>query len=237
MHYSLARVSAAVLTAAVLCGCSAKSAAKITMEAVEYDTDISTIYAERPVFSFMKNRSLAEEINTQYEKETDDALSSFDTTVNENEPLPGGNKYVFDLRQSVKYNENNFISIVSEIYQYTGGAHGASTWSARNIDVLTGNEILLGDLFADDNYKSVLDRIIEEEVVDNPDEYGSLWEKPQIKESNQNDFYLNDDGLVIFYQPYDLSYYARGFVEFTIDYDDILSYMNPEYQRLASADI
>ena len=77
-----------------------------------------------------------------------------------------------------------------------------------------------------------LDRLIEQEVTDHPDEYSDLWEKPQIKESNQRDFYVTQQGLVIFYQPYDLSYYARGFVEFTIDYADISGYLKEEYRRL-----
>ena len=228
MHNSLARLSAAVLTAAVLCGCASHKAATITIESVEYETDTAEVYAERPEFSFMKNRALAGELNASYEKETDD-----ESIAQDGGEIRAGNKYVFELRQDVKYNENDFISIVSDIYQYTGGAHGSSTWNARNIDTVTGDDVLLDGLFEGDDYKSVLDRLIWEEVEENPDEYGDLWEKPQIKDSNQRDFYLTDDGLVLFYQPYDLSYYARGFVEFEIDYSDILGYLKPEYRRLA----
>ena len=232
MHHSLARAGAAVLTAAVLCGCAAANSATITIDAIEYETDTATVYVERPEFSFMKNRELMEELNDAYEDEVDSALVSFDTLSQDGAPLSGGNKYVFEIHQDVKYNENDFISIVSDTYQYTGGAHGSSVWSARNIDTLTGTEVLLGDLFEDNNYKIVLDRFIEQEVNDHPEDYSDLWEKPQIKESNQRDFYISDNGLVIFYQPYDLSYYARGFVEFTIDYEDISGYLKEEYRRL-----
>ncbi len=233
MYNSLARVSAAVLTAAVLCGCAANTAAGIRLETAEYETDTAIVYAERPVFSLMKNRALADELNAAYEKEADDALAAFEELARDGAEIRGGNKYVFELRRDIKYNKNDFVSIVSEIYQYTGGAHGSSMRSAGNINTLTGEDVLLGDLFSDNNYKTLLDRLIENEVRDNPDEYSDLWEKPQIKESNQKDFYVTDEGIVIFYQPYDLSYYARGFVEFTIDYEDISGYLKPEYQKLA----
>ena len=234
MHHSLARTAAAVLTAAVLCGCSAKTAATITIDAIEYETDTATVYVERPEFSFMKNHELMEELNDAYEDEVDSALVAFDTLSQSGAELNGGNKYVFEIHQDVKYNENDFISIVSDTYQYTGGAHGSSVWSARNIDTLTGAEVLLGDLFEDNNYKTVLDRLIEQEVTEHPEDYSDLWEKPQIKESNQCDFYVTEQGIVVFYQPYDLSYYARGLVEFTIDYADISGYLKEEYRRFAA---
>ena len=232
MHHSVARVVAVVLMAVALCACSAKNAATITIDSIEYETDTATVYVERPEFSFMKNHELADELNDAYEDEVDSALVAFDTLSQDGAPLSGGNKYVFEIHQNVKYNENDFISIVSDIYQYTGGAHGTSVWRAKNIDTLTGTEVLLADLFEDNNYKTVLNTLIEQEVTEHPEDYNDLWEKPQIKDSNQRDFYISDNGLVVFYQPYDLSYYARGFVEFTIDYDDISGYLKEEYRRL-----
>ena len=51
-------------------------------------------------------------------------------------------------------------------------------------------------------------------------------------EEHQTDFYIQDDDLVIFFQPYDLSYYARGFVEFRLDLEDLSGYMKEGYRRL-----
>lgn len=233
MYNSVVRILAAVLTAAVLCGCSmSKDTAAISIEKVEYETDTSTVYVERPTFSFMKNKELMGELNDAYEAETDSALVAFDTKTLEAPELAGGNKYVFEIHQDIKYNGNDFISIVSEDYEYTGGAHGSTVRLAKNVDTLTGITLTLADLFEDNAYKSTLDRMILEAVENNPDEYSDLWEKPQIKDSNQTDFYISEQGLVVFYQPYDLSYYARGFVEFTFPFDEISGYMKEEYRRL-----
>ena len=60
-------------------------------------------------------------------------------------------------------------------------------------------------------------------------EYSDLWEKPIITDAQNEYFYFNDKGIVIFYPPYELSYYARGFVEFVIPYEDLYGYLKPEY--------
>ena len=73
---------------------------------------------------------------------------------------------------------------------------------------------------------------INEEIEKHSEEYKDLWAKPEIKQEHQTDFYIQDDDLVIFFQPYDLSYYARGFVEFRLDLEDLSGYMKEEYRRL-----
>ena len=63
-------------------------------------------------------------------------------------------------------------------------------------------------------------------------EYADIWEQPVIGEEQNECFYLTDDGLVIYYPPYELSYYARGFVEFVIPYSELYGYLKPEYVLL-----
>ena len=78
----------------------------------------------------------------------------------------------------------------------------------------------------------MLNRMINEEMEKHSEEYKDLWAKPEIKQEHQTDFYIQDDDLVIFFQPYDLSYYARGFVEFRLDLEDLSGYMKEGYRRL-----
>ena len=75
--------------------------------------------------------------------------------------------------------------------------------------------------------------MINERMSEHSEEYQELWEKPEIKPEHQTDFYLDGDSLVIFFQPYELSYYARGFVEFPLPLDELAGYMKEEYRRLA----
>ena len=94
----------------------------------------------------------------------------------------------------------------------------------------------MADLFEKNDYIAVLEHLIDAELEKNPDEYGDLWEKPKIKDENQRNFYISPDGLTLFYEPYDLSYYARGFVEFTLPNEEIKPIVKEEYKRLFNTD-
>lgn len=233
MHHLIKKtVYTAIITAAaaaVISACAPKAPAHIEIETSQYETDTASVYAETPVFSFMENKELETALNSEYEKDIQGRMVEFDTGGSD-EPLAGGNKRVLEILQDIPYNSGRFISVVSETYDYEGGAHGQTVRTAKNVDVQSGTVLKLSDLFTDDTYVDELNRLIMEAVENHPEEYSDLWEKPVIKESNQTDFYLSEDGLIIFYQPYDLSYYARGFVNFTIYPEDISGYLKEEYR-------
>lgn len=236
MYHIIKSLTAVFIMTAVLCGCSRGESANITIDTAQYETEKASVYAECPTFSFMKNNTLENRINSQYREEIDSKLIEFDTASDSPGELVGGNRCIFELHQDVKYNKNDFISILSDTYIYLGGAHGNTVWSAKNIDTVMGCEIVLDDLFSDGDYKETLNRLISEEIEENADDYSDLWEIPVIKDSNQTDFFINNEGLVIFYQPYDLSYYARGMVEFTLEWEDLRGYLNENHKRLIIED-
>lgn len=67
-------------------------------------------------------------------------------------------------------------------------------------------------------------------VKENPDKYSELWEKPEITNENENRFYMTDTDLVIFFPPYELSYYAKGFIEFPIPLEEINPILKDHYK-------
>lgn len=229
MYHTLKKIVCVLTLALTVSGCSSGQPARISIESSQYETDTASVYTERPVFSFMADKTFQDYLNDEYEKDVTGKTVEFDTS-DDGKPLEGGNKRVLEIKQRTEYNRGSLISIVSEVYIYTGGAHGQSVRSAKTADVRTGGVLKLSDLFADDGYEDELNRLIMEDVENHPEEYSELWEKPVIKDSSQTDFYLCENGLVIFYQPYDLSYYARGFVDFTIDTETISGFLKEEYR-------
>ncbi len=227
------RVIAAVLGVMCLSSCAVGGGVETDIVTKEYETDYSSVKAEIIELSGLADTEFEDEFNEDVEESTDSELVAFDTAAAEiADELKMGNKCVFQTSWDVKYNKNDFLSLVEERYVYMGGAHGETAWLPRNIDVAASKEIKLADLFADSGYVNTLNRLITEQVEENKDEYADLWEKPEIKDSNQTDFYIEDGNLVIFYQPYDLSYYARGFVEFHLPLEELKGYMKEEYARL-----
>ncbi len=227
------RVIAAVLGVMCLSSCAVGGGVKTDIVTKEYETDYSSVKAEIIELSGLEDEEFEEKFNENVEESIDSELVAFDTAAAEiADELKMGNKCVFQTSWDVKYNKNDFLSLVEERYVYMGGAHGETAWLARNVDIAASKEITLDDLFADSGYVNTLNRLITEQVGENKDEYADLWEKPEIKDSNRTDFYIEDGSLVIFYQPYDLSYYARGFVEFHLPLEELKGYMKEEYAGL-----
>ena len=224
-----------ILAVAVVCltSCAAAGSVGIERSTKEYETDYSAVKAEVIAFTGMEDNEFEASVNDSIAKETESAIVGFDTDAAQSaENVRMGNKCVFENIWQEKYNKNNFVSMVEERYVYLGGAHGQTVRMPLNIDTLANKEVKLADLFEDEGYVTTLNRMINKIISEDSEEYGDLWEKPEIKESNQTDFYIEDDELVIFYQPYDLSYYARGFVEFEFDLEDLSGYLKEEYRRL-----
>jgi hypothetical protein len=183
--------------------------------------------------SGIENKEFAAQINSQVAADIDGALVSFDTMASQSNPeLRMGNKCVLEIGQEVRYNDCDFLSVTEEHYVYTGGAHGSYMMYPRNYDLGAGKQVYLSELFADDGYKETLNRMIEERREKEPERYEELWAKPEIKPEHETDFYLTPGRLVIFFQPYVLSYYAKGYVEFELPLAELSGYMKEEYRRL-----
>lgn len=220
-----------VVCAMLLCACSINQIPKIEIESKEYETEISSVYAETVQFAGFQNDEFERQLNENITRDINGALVSFDTMVSEStDNIRMGNRCVLEIKQFIKNNKNDFISVIEEHYVYTGGAHGSTAWYPRNIDLSAGKVISLSDLFNDDSYKNELDRQIDIILENNKEEYTDLWSHPKI--NSEENFYISDGKLVIFYPPYELSYYARGFVEFPIKLSDIEGYLKEEYKKL-----
>ena len=51
--------------------------------------------------------------------------------------------------------------------------------------------------------------------------------------SENQDFYITPENLVVYYLPYKLSHYERGFVEIPLSLSDMSGYLKEEYRHLA----
>ena len=219
------KVLIASVMALLLVSCGAKP--KISMVNDSYETDYSEVKTQTPKLDIPNESEFSAELNELFNEEVCKAVKDFD---NEAATANIAAKSTFDISQTVNYNKNDFISITEEIYRYTGGAHGMTVRHTRNIDILKKQEIFLADLFAEKGYENTLNRMLEELKKNKPEEYGELWQKPEIKKNQE--FYITDDDLIIYYQPYELSYYARGFVEFPLRLTELKGYLKEDYYRI-----
>ena len=222
--------------AIILSGCTFfRDGYGVSIKKEEQESEYSSVYAEIIEFDGLGNKEYQSELNMSVQDNVKDAIGQFDALALEaKESLPEGIKSVLNIRQKLKRNSENIISFISEHYIYTGGAHGSTSWYPETIEVTSEkpHNLALGELFSDKDYIKKLNTIISTMVKDNPDKYSELWEKPEITLENENRFYMTDTDLVIFFPPYELSYYAKGFIEFPIPLDSLNSILKEEYRTI-----
>ena len=91
------------------------------------------------------------------------------------------------------------------------------------------NFTIVSDILDGTDWHNTANNIMKEKV-ENLEEYEALWETPTIEMMEKDSFYVEDGKIVIFYPPYKLSYYNRGFVDFRFSFDDMRGYLS-EYAK------
>lgn len=123
---------------------------------------------------------------------------------------------------SIKYFKNNLLNLEIQGYYYPiGAAHGMPSMKTPLINLDTGKFYTLGDLFIGGIYWSnELNKIIKN-MIETDKQYEYIF-KDQFKGIKpEQDFYIDDSNLYIYFPPYEIGPYAAGFVTFKIPFSEI----------------
>ncbi|MFA6075075.1 MAG: DUF3298 and DUF4163 domain-containing protein [Negativicutes bacterium] len=132
----------------------------------------------------------------------------------------------FSFTFDQNYNKENILSVVMSEYSFAGGAHGMAFQYAHNIDLTNGKEILLASLFNDTiDWKKMINAYIDNEIK----YYQRDLKFDGIKE-DQN-YYLSNQGLVIFFNPYEIGPWVEGMPTFAIPYRVISFAFSDKYKE------
>jgi len=124
----------------------------------------------------------------------------------------------------IKTNERGIFSLSLTVYSFTGGAHGMTIVKSLTFDVASGQQYELSDLFKPNSeYVSKLSSIIAGKIKD----WETLLLEPFTTIRTDQDFYLADHALVIYFQLYEISPYVAGFPYFPIPILDIQDIIQP----------
>lgn len=231
--FDFIKVISAAAAAAVVCGCSAVHGISWETAADEFETDYSSVYAERIIFKGMEDEQYESGLNMSVDEDVTQAVNEFDAMAQAAATeIPENIKSIFKVTQKIKRCKGDFISLIEEHYIYIGGAHGSTAWFPRNIYIgdETPHNLSLGDLFEDERYLEKINTIIKRMTEEESEKYSELWDEPIVVEETENRFYITDNDIVIFFPPYTLSYYAKGFIEYPIKLTEIEGLLKPEYK-------
>ncbi|MBB6637395.1 DUF3298 and DUF4163 domain-containing protein [Cohnella thailandensis] len=127
----------------------------------------------------------------------------------------------------VKNNQRGVLSLSLLNYTFTGGAHGNTLQKSLTFDVENGKSYKLSELFKpDSNYKKRLNDIIQAQIKAR--KLPLLGDYPGI--SDDQDFYIADKSLVVYFPLYAIVPYAWGFPYFPIsvyEIEDIIDENGP----------
>jgi hypothetical protein len=132
----------------------------------------------------------------------------------------------FDIVQvyEVTYMQSCIISLYTDQYEFTGGAHGNTVRKSENWNLDNCRLIRLEQLInCAPDYKSYIMSLIEPEIAKNSDIFFKNYSELIRSTFNKNNFYLAPDGIVVFYQQYDIAPYSSGIREFLLPYSSCIT--------------
>ncbi len=158
----------------------------------------------------------------------DGFIADYEEFVKEMPEGPGGWHYTADV--SVEILADTLISLSIQEEYYTGGAHGGYGTYFINISPKTGAEITLDDVLKS-GYNEVLRNLGEKvfrkvrEIPDTASLNENYFEFPDDRfELNQN-FGFKKEGIVFFYNSYEIAPYAAGPTEVLIPYEELTAWL------------
>ena len=141
--------------------------------------------------------------------------------------------YELQARQTEAYCRNELYaqaedcvtSLYTDRYSYLGGAHGNTIRDSQTWDFSTGKQIRLPDFFPNnpkftDFIFTGIQQQIEEQIKTDSAEYFDDFPSLIRGNFNLNGFYVHPNGIVIYYQQYDIAPYVRGIPEFFFPFQD-----------------
>lgn len=215
-------------------GCSFQSSktlkpVKVSDKNVKYSNEKMEVDLKIPVISELKDKNIEKKINDKIEKDILSFKEEIEKTAEEDykahkeTPDIPYNLHSAISEYNVKYNKNGILSIPIILYSYTGGAHGMTYKVPYNYNLNDGSEILLKDLFKENiDYKSLIIDEIKKQMKENKDMmyFDDAFNTVSKLEDN-HPFYIEDDGIVVYYGLYEIAPYAAGIQEFKIPFANL----------------
>lgn len=191
-------------------------------ESIKEDSEHLTLDVSYPSF---KNEKVSATVKNFIESD----IAAWKTTNDPEKLSPEDKSFLFQngakwsLNITYKtYEDKNISSVVLDIADYTGGAHGGLAVTSLNFDK-SGETLMLGDLFKEGtNYLSKLSSLSKSKLEASVGKEGT-WITDGTKPITDNfkTFYLRDGNLYIIFQPYQVAPWVNGTPEIKISPDEI----------------
>ena len=178
---------------------------------------IETYAMGRYEANYKEGRPLAEEFLQRLNESKDKTRSSL---------LP----FTLDLRYETMLDTPEIVSFLWEESNYFGGAHPDTRWEGAVYDLKSGKQLKAEDILSasDEEVKHYIANAFEQKSKEQP----GIFFKEEVQKlfllQFAYHFYLNEEGMVFFLEPYAIAPYVAGRVEVLLPYKEGKSYFREE---------
>lgn len=154
----------------------------------------------------------------------DRAIDQYKTTRTQDYPM---DPYELVQKYNITEMTDDILSLYYDQYVYTGGAHGNTERYSNAWDLSRSSILRLGDFFPQNaDYEagitSAIIRSVSKQMALPADNrtclYFDDYQKKILSTFNKNNFYLTPDGVIVYFQQYDIAPYYCGIPQFLIPY-------------------
>lgn len=165
------------------------------------------------------NRAKALKLKLYCENELyEEARQLYEYNVSNGYPVMS---YEVILSYEITYNQNQIISMYSDEYIFSGGAHGNTIRSSQNWNLQTGSQIPLAFFYPNNPYYLInilkeINKQIENQIEEGTNQYFDNYCQLVLETFNLDSYYIKNGYIVIFFQQYDIAPYSSGIPVFKI---------------------
>lgn len=139
----------------------------------------------------------------------------------------------FENEEFIQYQQNGYLSINTEGYQFAGGAHGSSWELYDNYDIRKKKRMDLSDIITKGS--TAIEQLLEQHFRKEYDvENGKSLKESGLFESAikpTDNFFFDDWGITFVYNQYEIAPYAMGIISIFIPWYKLKGYLNREFTR------
>ena len=158
-----------------------------------------------------------------------DAFVSLDQEL---KALSAGHPINVTVKPKILTADAPVATVVLNSNSYLGGAHGATTQTYYNFDLEQQKQLRLEDLIAPNQNKALQEKaynafkqwVVAAELAQDIAEYEQAWQFNMT-----NNFYLDEQGLVLQYAEYEIGPYVVGLPRLVIPYTELHGILKSDY--------
>lgn len=144
---------------------------------------------------------------------------------------PDGSKTKVNYRvysnYDLTFNKNQVISLILSLTALDNNNPQYNDLYNYNIDLLTGNQLLLKDIFRPNvDYLKLVSDFVNFKINQNPTFY---YPDASVDIPEDQSFYLTDQGIVIYFGLDEISPAANDIPKFLMEFSNFESYINPRF--------